>query len=151
MSRQTKQLRLWTLDKVKNALPLLRAILLDMRERCLEGNAILLQTKRLKEKPGIPTRNDMVLLQNLDYENSANDTALKGNMEELLALGAFCSDPICAVSLMPFHAPHSNGIVHSPAWFVYSPFGNELYWRLDRDPETMRRNVKDLDSHVEIK
>ena len=138
-------MKVWSLNKVKNALPLVRAILMDIRERCIAGNALLLQIRRLDGKLGLPSRKEMVAIQNLKHEESDNDTALRESLTELQSLGAFCYDPICAVALFPFKRQQCY------AWFVYSPFGNELFWRLDNDEMAIHRNVEELESYVERK
>jgi hypothetical protein len=135
--------QMWKLTQVLKALPLVRAILLDIREHFLENRYLSRRLAKLRAKPGRDTRKDYIAVQEAQKRIAENETKFYEAKEELETLGVFCHDVLNVVGMFPF--VYSNGVCSIAAWFEYCPMGEQLYWRLDGEPE--QRDVSTLDSN----
>ena len=130
---------LWTLPKVKQALPLVDSILATIRENYLAERMATASLKRLGAKPGLRDRHELIEMNNLKEAANRASRACDDAMTELGRLDVVCADPVQCLAAFLF------SYQHMPAWYVYSPFGPSLDWRYDEDPLELRRSVKELE------
>lgn len=136
-------LREWTFEEVKKRLPYLRSLLETIRESSWRANAAYSRIRRLNRKPGRPDRQRYTAIEEAQQEFVARDREVLDALEEMTELGVLCNDPVQSVAMFYWKEKHDSGGFRG-AWFVFCPFGNQLYWRYDEEPETTRRDVHQL-------
>lgn len=132
----------WTLQRVKQVLPLVKSILATIRENYIAERLASARLKRLGAKPGLRTRHELIEMNNLKEQGERYGRACDDAMTELSRLDVTCVDPVGSLAAFMFIYEHM------PAWFVYTPFGPQLNWRYDVDPVEERRPVKELDPPI---
>lgn len=138
--KRRKKFRMWTADEVKKVLPLVKSIMLTIRERMIQANSAMLNIKRLNV--GRPSRHDMIELENLRRLEREADLDIEDALDELEELGVYCYDAAQCISAFAFTTDW--GIAQRGAWFLYSPFGEELYWRFDGESSSVRHDLREL-------
>ncbi len=135
--RPDQKVKFWTYTEAMKALPYVQSILRSMREHVLQANQSDAQARRLANRPGRPTRSDLIALQGYQREAELARDRYHTDLEELLELGVGCLDPIGGQALFPFIYDDQ------VAWYVYSIFegGPIQWWRFDSDATETRRVV----------
>src|SRR5262249_19180544 len=116
-------MRLWTYAEVVRALPYLRTIARSLRDEWLAIQLAHQQLRRLDARPGRPGRQTLLLREAISGEAELAAERFKETLRELMALGAFCRDPVNGLVLVP--CQEGNEL----AWFVFdlfAPLGQEL-------------------------
>jgi hypothetical protein len=135
--RQLQVIQVWTYDQVRKALPYISSIVRSLREHRLEAVRNEVADSRLAERPGRPSRSDLLehelLLKNVESADAGFDEAL----DELHTLDIYCLDPVQGLALIPF------AYEDELAWYVYELYGNQPIesWRYHRDPMEKRRPI----------
>jgi hypothetical protein len=112
----------------------------SIREHALEVRAQRRLVKRLAQKPGLPTRNDLIACQDAEQAARHADEHLRDAMEELQALDIHSLDPAQGTALVPFI---QEGQL---AWYIFDLFDDRpfRFWRFQSDPDTTRRHLTAL-------
>lgn len=143
-SHRTRR-RHWTMTKVRTILPYVRSLLFAIRESALEIQFRNIRVQKIRSLCGSkPEMKTLILLRDLQEEISRHDTALQANLDELQKVGVFCYHQIQAIAIFYFSNCASNNCNCVPSWFVYSPFGDELFWRLEGDDLKTKRGIEEI-------
>jgi hypothetical protein len=128
-------LKAWTFSEAVSALPYVRSILDSLRELALERNRLRLGLGRLQDYLGRPRRSDLIAQADMESLADHTEAAYLEALDELLAIGVECLDPIQGGAAFPFL--HENQV----AWFIYHLYeGSQLrWWRYDSDSLDTRR------------
>jgi hypothetical protein len=134
----------WTVEEVRNVLPLVRSIILSIREHLITANGFFCRRRKI-EKADKLSRDDMVLASNLANDEEYEDQKIEEALKELSDLGAYCVNPSRAIVAFRFlKKSMDNGRKKRTAWILYSPYGEELYWRFNGESEDIRHDIKEL-------
>src|SRR5262245_33772876 len=110
--KSRKNIRPWTHDRARAALPYLRSILQSLRQHQLEAQTHDLRARRLAERPGRPDRNALLARQDALDEARRAQERFDEALAELSRLDVFCVDPINGLAFVPFVQQEQL------AWFV---------------------------------
>lgn len=135
--RSSQKVKFWTYPEAMKALPYVESILRSIREHTLAANQCDAQVKRLANKPGRPSRSELIELQNLQRDAEEARDSYRADLEELLELGVGCLEPVQGEALFPFIYDDQ------VAWFIHSLFDGPpiKWWRFDGDSQETRRVV----------
>ena len=143
--RRRRQIRVWTLEQARGALPYLSSVLRSLREHRLEAVTQHRNAERLAQRPGRPNRENLIAHAEAVKAADQADERFQEALAELEALDVFLIDPIAGQSLIPF--AHEDNL----AWYVYDAFDPEplRFWRYHSDPLDTRRPLGDLEPDQE--
>lgn len=130
----------WTVKKVRRVLPLIRTIILSVRDRVIQGTYIETQINKLSNDK---TVDGMLKLREFRIQDQECEDAIMESLMELKGLGVYLIDPIRAIAIFPFRCRGMDNLKRK-AWFVYSPFGNELYWRYVEDNVSVKNDIGEV-------
>ena len=135
------QLRLWTYDEAKKAIPYLRSLVNSLRDCWLEARHAHTQVERVASRHGHPDRAALIQLAERNRDVDMAGVKLEEVAAEMLALSAYCVDPTAGLAVIPFIRGESL------AWFVFDMFDEAglVAWRLSSDPLETRRPLAELD------
>ncbi len=138
--KQTKKLPEWTRDGVVKVLgsPYLSGLLLSLRDSTIALNAATSRRKRIENKPGRADRKRYDEIAELRVQEVHCLSEIDSLQKEIRCIGVVCGDPVQCVAKFRLCVQNLLG------WFVYSPFGNQLYWRFDRDARDVARDIREL-------
>lgn len=137
--RREQPLQLWTLDRAKAAVPLIKSIVTSLRDHVLHAEAGHNVLQKINQIPGRPTRN--VLIEQEEARNSLAraEKLIEECSEELDTLNIFALNPLLGQVLLPF--------VHEEqlAWYIFDLFDPAplRFWRLQEDSLETRRPLDD--------
>jgi hypothetical protein len=137
-AKQNRQeLRVWTYDLARAAVPYITSIVRSLREHALEINSRQREVKRLAALPGRPDRKTMIAQQEAERELRRAEARFEEAAGDLEQLDIFCLDPVRGQALVPF--VHDGEL----AWYIFDLFdGNRFrFWRYQSDPEETRRPI----------
>ncbi len=133
--RQRRQIRVWTLEQARAALPYLSSVVRSLREHRLEAVTQHRNAERLAHRPGRPDRDSLIAHAEAVKAAEQADDRFREALGELQSLDVFLLDPIAGQALVPF--------VHDEelAWYIFDAFDPEplRFWRLHTDPLETRR------------
>jgi hypothetical protein len=132
--------RVWTLSEARAAAPYLASIVRSIREYALEIRAQRRLFKRLSDKPGRPTRVDLIDLQEADRAARHAEEHLREASSELEALDIHSLDAAQGTAIVPFV---QDGQL---AWYIFDLFDERPFrsWRFHTDPDSTRRHLTAL-------
>jgi hypothetical protein len=135
--RDTHELRVWTIDHARAAVPYITSIIRSLREHAVEIQSAQREVKRLAGLPGRPDRPTMIAHQEAERELRRAETRFEEAAGDLEQLDIFCLDPLRGQALVPF--------VHDEqlAWYIFDLFDSNhfRFWRYQNDPEETRRPI----------
>ncbi len=139
--RQRRQIRVWTLEQARTALPYLSSVLRSLREHRLEAVTQHRNAERLARRPGRPDRDSLIAHAESVRSADQADERFREALAELEALDIYLLDPLAGQALIPF--VHEENL----AWYVYDAFDPEplRYWRYHSDPLDTRRPIADIE------
>lgn len=139
--RQRRQIRVWTLEQARTALPYLSSVLRSLREHRLEAVTQHRNAERLARRPGRPDRDSLIAHAESVRSADQADERFRETLAELEALDIYLLDPLAGQALIPF--VHEENL----AWYVYDAFDPEplRYWRYHSDPLDTRRPIADIE------
>jgi hypothetical protein len=128
-------IRVWTLSEARNARPYLESVVRSLREHSLEVIALRQRVQRLSERPGRPSRRELIELHDAQAELRRADARMHESAQELAELDVFSLDPVQGTALVPFQ--HEDQL----AWYIFNAFDTDpfRFWRFQTDPEDTRR------------
>jgi hypothetical protein len=112
----------------------------SIREHALEVRSQRRLAKRLSDRPGRPTRNDLIAGQEAERVARRAEEELRSAVEELEALDSHSLDPSQGTALVPFI---QEGQL---AWYIFDLFDDRpfRFWRFQSDPDSTRRHLTAL-------
>ena len=136
----TATLRVWTLSEAQAAAPFLASIVRSIREHAQESLTQRRKLRRLTDKPGRPTRSDLIAQQEAEHAAQQAEDQFRDAVAELQALDIYCLDPVQGLALVPFIREEQL------AWFIFDLFDSSpfRFWRFQSDPEETRRHTNTL-------
>jgi hypothetical protein len=136
----TAPARVWTLSEARAATRYIGSVVRSIREQTLEARAQRRLAKRLTEKPGRPTRQDLIACQEAARAALQAEEHLHEAEEELHALDIYPLDPGQGTALVPFI---QEGQL---AWYIFDLFDDRpfRFWRFQSDPDSTRRHLTAL-------
>jgi hypothetical protein len=139
--RRRRQIRVWTLEQARAALPYLSSVVRSLREHRLEAMAHHLTAERLARRPGRPDRATLIAQTEAGGAAATAEARFQEALEELQAVDVFCLDPIAGQALIPFL--HDKEL----AWYVFDLFDPEFirFWRYHSDPLEARRPLAEAE------
>lgn len=138
--RKKPRLPNWKIEAVQKAIPLVRKVMLSLREAAISSNQARNKIRQIR-RSGRHAKCDLIELRNWEQEAARSGKAVEEILNELTAIGAVCYDPIRCIVYFPFRDKGNLG--YCPGVYAYSPFGEELYWRWANDQPNTKRDVKD--------
>jgi hypothetical protein len=140
--RRRRQIRVWTLEQARAALPYLSSVLRSLREHRLEVVAQHRNVERLAHRPGRPDRDSLITQTESTKAAEEADERFREALAELQALDIYLIDPIAGQALIPF--AHDENL----AWYVYDAFDPQplRFWRYHSDPLDTRRPIAEIES-----
>jgi hypothetical protein len=134
-------LRLWALPEVLKAVPYIRSLMQSLREGWVELRQAQETVQRAQARPGRPNRDTLILLDESQRDAERAEAGLQDIVEEMMALSAYCVDPVAGLAVIPFLRGQEL------AWYVFDLFDEQgiVAWRLYSDPLEMRRPLVELD------
>jgi len=122
------------------AVPFLGSVVRSLREHALEALAQRRRLQKLANKPGRPTRSDLIAQQDAEYAARRAEEDFRAAHAELQALDIFSLDPLQGTALVPFIHDDQLG------WYIFDLFDSQpfRFWRLQSDPEDTRRHLAAL-------
>jgi hypothetical protein len=141
--RRRRQIRVWTLEQTRAALPYLSSVVRSLREHRLEAVAQHRSAERLAHRPGRPDRDTLIAHAEAVKAAAHADERFRETLAELEALDIFLTDPIAGQALIPF--AHDENL----AWYVYDAFDPEpvRFWRYHTDPLETRRPLAEIEGN----
>jgi hypothetical protein len=138
--RRRRQVRVWTLEQARAALPYLSSVMRSLREHRLEAVTQHRTAERLAGRPGRPDRDSLIAHAEAAKAAGGADERFRDTLAELEALDIFLLDPIAGQALIPF--VHDENL----AWYVYDAFDPEplRFWRYHSDPLDARRPMAEI-------
>jgi hypothetical protein len=138
--RQRRQVRVWTLDQARTALPYLSSVVRSLREHRLEAVTQHRNAERLARRPGRPDRDTLIAHSEAVKAADAADGRFREALDELQSLDVYVLDPIAGQALIPFVQDEEL------AWYVYDAFDPEplRFWRFHTDPLETRRPLSEV-------
>ena len=138
--RRRRQIRVWSLEQARAALPYLSSVVRSLREHRLEAVTQHRTAKRLAHSPGRPDRDSLIAHAEAVQAADQADERFRDTLAELEALDIFLLDPIAGQALIPF--VHDENL----AWYVYDAFDPEplRFWRYHSDPLDARRPMAEI-------
>jgi hypothetical protein len=139
-TRRRKSPRLWSLEEAQAAVPYVAAVLRSLREHALEAGRQRQTRRRLSERPGRPSRSDLIALEEAARAEHKADVGVEADLDELDELGVRCPDPVQGQAQLPF--------LHDdlPALFHFDLFDDPpiRFWRFASDEPETRRPIQAL-------
>lgn len=135
---QPTEIRVWTYEQTRQALPYLASVTGSLREHWLDMQRLHRDAQRLAKLPGRADRTRLLREEAINRQGSEAMERFHAAQEELNALDVFCTDPIRGEAVVPF--VHNNEL----AWFLYDRFDEAepiRFWRLHSDPLDLRRPI----------
>jgi hypothetical protein len=141
--RRRRQIRVWTLEQARAALPYLSTVLRSLREHRLEAVAQHRNAQKLTDRPGRPDRETLIAGADSLKAAEGADERFREALAELQALDIYLIDPVAGQALIPF--VHEDNL----AWYVYDAYDPEplRYWRYHSDSLETRRPIAEIDSN----
>jgi len=139
--RRRRQIRVWTLEQARAALPYLSSVLRSLREHRLEAVTQHRSAERLAQRPGRPDRETLIAQTESTKAAVQADERFGEALAELQALDIYLIDPIAGQALIPF--VHDENL----AWYVYDAFDPQplQFWRYHSDPLDTRRPIAEIE------
>ncbi len=143
--RRQRQVRVWTLEQARSALPYLSSVVRSLREHWLEAVTQHRNAKRLAQRPGRPDRHSLIAHAESVKAAEQADERFREALAELEGLDVFVLDPVAGQALVPF--VHDENL----AWYVYDAYDSEplQFWRYHSDPLETRRPLAELKDEQE--
>ncbi len=138
--RRRRQIRVWTLEQTRAALPYLSSVVRSLREHRLEAVTQHRTAERLAHRPGRPDRDSLIAHAEAVKAADQADERFRDTLAELEALDIFLIDPIAGQTLIPF--VHDENL----AWYVYDAFDPDpvRFWRYHSDSLDTRRPLSEI-------
>jgi len=139
--RRRRQIRVWTLEQARGALPYLSSVLRSLREHRLEAVTQHRNAERLAQRPGRLDREGLIAQTEAAKAADQADERFQQALAELQALDIYLIDPIAGQALIPF--VHDENL----AWYVYDAFDPQplQHWRYHSAPLDTRRPIAEID------
>lgn len=141
-SEEAREVRFWTHEEARKAVPYIRSVLQSVREHGLEMQAQHGRVDKLASQPGRLGRSTLIAQNEaLRRREEARGRYLDA-IDELEAIDVFCLEPISGEAVIPF----ING--DQPAWFIFDLFADQplTQWRYHSDSvDTYRPMTEMLD------
>jgi hypothetical protein len=143
-TEEAREVRFWTHDEARKAVPYLRSVLHSVREHYLEMEAQQGRARKLAGQAGRPDRSTLIahgeMLRRADEAHSRFLDAV----DELEEIDVFCCDPVRGEAIIPFL--HGD----QPAWFIFDLFAHEPLtdWRYHSDSVEIYRPLQEMLSSV---
>jgi hypothetical protein len=140
--RRRRQIRVWSLEQARAALPYLSSVVRSLREHRLDAVTQHRNAERLASRPGRPDRDTLIAQTEAAQAADQADERFSEALAELEALDIYLIDPIAGHVLIPF--VHDENL----AWYVYDAFDPEplRFWRFHSDSLDTRRPLAELPS-----
>ncbi len=138
--QQVHEFPVWTYEQANLAVPYIRSILRSLREQFLNLQSLQLRAQRLANKPGRPTREQILNQEETAREADRVEDSLSETVDELTFLNIHCVEPSQGVAMIPFVQRDEL------AWLVFDLFGEQHLtgWRFHHDELSRRRSLDDL-------
>jgi nitroreductase len=140
--RRRRQIRVWTLEQARAALPYLSSVMRSLREHRLEAVTQHRSAERLANRPGRPDRDALIAQTEATQAAEQADERFHEALAELRALDIHLLDPIAGQALIPF--AHDENL----AWYVYDAFDPQplRFWRYHSDSLETRRPIAEIEA-----
>jgi hypothetical protein len=118
----------------------------SIREHWLATRQARLQAGPLNARFGHPTRDDLLVSEDLTRAAEVAEEQLKDALDELVSLSVFSVDPARGFAQIPFLAGKEL------AWFIFDLFEPQgiVAWRFESDPSETRRPLAEDPNHVDL-
>jgi hypothetical protein len=139
--RRRRQIRVWSIEQARAALPYLSSVVRSLREHRLEAVTQHRTAEQLAQRPGRPDRDSLIAHAESVKAAEQADERFREALAELEALDIYLIDPVAGQALIPF--AHDENL----AWYVYDAFDPEplRFWRYHSDPLDTRRPLAELE------
>jgi hypothetical protein len=130
-------LHFWTYPEAVNAIPYFRAVVGALRDHWLQLRQARLRLERLEARPGRPSRQTLLLRDELASEAERAGRSCDDDLNDLMALDVYSLDPSAGLALIPF------AYQGQLAWFVFDLFAPQAIesWQLLGDGLATRRSL----------
>jgi hypothetical protein len=141
--KRRRQIRVWSLEQARAALPYLSSVVRSLREHRLEAVTQHRTATKLANKPGRPDRDTLIAGADCLQAAGQADESFRESLAELHGLDIYLLDPIAGLALIPF--VHDENL----AWYVYDGFDPEplRFWRYHSDPLETRRPIAEIEQN----
>jgi hypothetical protein len=138
--RRQQTIHVWTYEQARQAQPYVASILRSLREAYLDARIHERARKRLAQRPGRPTRVDLIDQDEAGRGAERGYARLQEVLQELQELDLYSLDPLGGVALIP--VLHDNQL----AWLVFELFADDplRFWRFHKDSLDTRRPVAEM-------
>ncbi len=138
--RKTSSVRVWGHDEARRALPYITSVMRSLREHWIDAQNHDRAAHVLAAQHGRPDRERLIAeAEETRFAREAQDR-FADDMEELVALDIYCTDPIRGEGVIPF--------VHEQklAWYLYDLFAPDdlPHWRYHSDTADIQRPIAEL-------
>jgi hypothetical protein len=138
--RREPALQVWTFAQALAAVPYIVSVVRSIREHALEALSQARNVRRLANRPGRRTRDDLIAVEEAEQAARHADDKFQDAVAELQSLDIYSLDPIQGLALVPF--VHEDQL----AWYIFDihdspPF---RFWRYQTDPEETRRPITSM-------
>jgi hypothetical protein len=145
MKRQPKEkrdteVRFWTRDEARKAVPYIRSVLRTLREHWLEMQAQDRDARRLADRPGRLDRAALIAHAEAVRRRDEARGRFLDSIDELEDIDVYCAEPTRGEAVIPTLN------ADQPAWLIFDLFADEplTHWRYHSDPIETYRPMQEL-------
>lgn len=143
---EAREVRFWTHEEARKAVPYIRSVLSSVREHGLEMQAQDGRARQLASQPGRPDRRSLIVQGETARRRDEARGQYLDAIDELEEIDVFCLDPIHGEAVIPFlHG-------EQPAWFIFDLFADEplTQWRYHSDSVETYRPMQEMTEKISI-